>query len=99
MAEVIIHHMTQIFFSLDYHMEAAYDISSRRVVEAAAAASAALDVLVQKEEEFKEDPSSVEAAAAFHRADAVYTVATEALQKAADIKSAIVAARIKACND
>ncbi len=51
-------------------MEAAYDISSRRVVDAAAAASAALDVLVQKEEEFKVDPSSVEAAAAFHRADA-----------------------------
>ncbi|MBZ4217846.1 hypothetical protein K9B40_25060, partial [Klebsiella aerogenes] len=81
------------------HMEAAYDISSRRVIEAAAAASSALDVLVQKEGDFKEDPSSAEAAAAFHRADAVYTAATEALQKAADIKRAVVAARIKACGD
>ena len=80
-------------------MEAAYDISSRRVVDAAAVASAALDVLFQKEEEFKEDPSSVEAAAAFHHADSVYTAATESLQKAADLKRAIVAARIKACCD
>ena len=91
--------MTQIFFSLDYHMEAAYDISSRRVVDAAAAASAALDVLVQKEGDFKEAPSSAEAAAAFQRADAVYTAATEVLHKAADLKKAVVAARIKACGD
>ena len=91
--------MTQPFLSIDYHMEAAYDISSRSVLDAAAAASAALDVLVQKEEEFKEDPSSAEAAAAFHRADAVYTSAAEALQKAADLKRAVVAARIKACCD
>ena len=91
--------MTQPFFSLDYHMEAAYDISSRRVIDAAAAASAALDLLVQKEEEFKKDPSSAEAAAAFHRADDVYTTATEALQKAADLKRAVVEARIKACCD
>ena len=91
--------MTKIFFSLDYHMEAAYDISSRRVLEAAAATSAALDALVQKDADFKEDPSSVEAAAAFHLADSVYTAATEALQKAADLKRAIVAARIKACCD
>ncbi|WP_223685433.1 hypothetical protein, partial [Klebsiella aerogenes] len=69
------------------------------MIEAAAAASSALDVLVQKEGDFKEDPSSAEAAAAFHRADAVYTAATEALQKAADIKRAVVAARIKACGD
>jgi hypothetical protein len=91
--------MTQAFFSLDYHMEAAYDISSRRVIDAAATASAALDLLVQKEEEFNKDPSSAEAAAAFHRADDVYTTATEALQKAADLKRAVVEARIKACCD
>ena len=86
-------------FSMDYHLEAAYDISSRRVVETAAAASAALDDLVEKEARFNEDPSSAEAAAAFHHADAVYTSATEALQKAAELKHAIVAARIKACCD
>jgi hypothetical protein len=85
--------------TLDCHMKAAYDISSRRVLDAAAAASAALDVLVQKDADFKEDPSSVEAAAAFHHADSIYTAATEALQRAADLKRAIVAARIKACCD
>ncbi len=85
--------------SLDYHMEAAYDISSRRLIETAAAASDALDVLLQKEAEFKEDPSSAEAAAAFHCADLFYTAATEALQKAADLKQAVVTARIKACGD
>ena len=85
--------------TMDYHLEAAYDISSRRVVETAAAASAALDDLVEKEAHFNEDPSSAEAAAAFHQADVVYTSATEALQKAAELKHAVVAARIKACSD
>ena len=84
--------------SLHYHMEAAYDISSRRLIETAAAASDALDVLLQTEADFKEDPSSAEAAAAFHCADLFYTAATEELQKAAELKQAVVAARIKACD-
>ncbi len=68
------------FFSLYYHMEAAYIIVSTRLVETAATALDALDVLVQKEAEFKQDPSSAEAAAAFQRADLAYTAAAEAMQ-------------------
>jgi len=86
-------------FSLYYHMEAAYIIVSTRLVETAATASYALDVLVQKEAAFKQDPSSAEAAAAFQRADLAYTAAAEAMQKAAELKQAVVEARIKACND
>ena len=44
---------TDNFFSLYYHMEAAYIIVSTRLVETAATASDALDGLVQKEAEFK----------------------------------------------
>jgi hypothetical protein len=86
-------------FTLFYHMEAAYIIVSTRLVETAATASYALDVLVQKDAAFKQDPSSAEAAAAFQRADLAYTAAAEAMQKAAELKQAVVEARIKACND
>jgi hypothetical protein len=90
---------TDNFFSLYYHMEAAYIIVSTRLIETAATASDALDLLVQKEAEFKQDPSSAEAAAAFQRADLAYTAAAEAMQKAAELKQAVVEARIKTCND
>ncbi len=90
---------TDGFFSLYYHMEATYVIVSTRLVETAASASDALDVLVQKEAEFKQDPSSAEAAAAFQHADLVYTAAAAAMSKAVDLKQAIVEARIKACDD
>jgi hypothetical protein len=45
------------------------------------------------------EPSSAEAAAAFQHADLVYTAAAEAMTKAADLKQAVVEARIKACDD
>ena len=86
-------------FSLYYHMEAAYIIVSTRLVETAATASDALDTLVHKEAVFKQDPSSAEAAAAFQRADLAYTAAAEAMQKAVELKQAVVEARIMACND
>ncbi len=71
-------------------MEAANAIVSTRLIETAAAASDALDLLVQKEAEFKQDPSSAEAAAAFHCADLMYTAAAEAMTKEADLKKAVV---------
>ena len=91
--------MTHATDSLFYHLEASYTIVSAMLVETAATASDALDVLLQKEAEFNQDPSSAEAAAAFHHADLVYTAAAEAMTKAADLKQAVVAARIRACDD
>ena len=90
-------------FSLYYHMEAAYIIVSTRLIETAATASDALDALVHKEAVFKQDPSSAEAAAAFQRADLAPDrrsgAAAEAMQKAVELKQAVVEARIMACND
>jgi hypothetical protein len=81
--------------ALEFHMEAAYGIASRRLIEAASAEAAAFAALEEKESAFRPDiRASAEAVAAFRRA---YSAAAAVAMEASELKQAVVAARIKAC--
>ena len=81
--------------SLAHHLASAYDIVSKQLIQNVAAASDAHAQLADAEAAFKRHKSSPASAAAFHRADVVYTAAVAELDKVRQMKHAIVMARIK----
>ena len=81
--------------ALAYHLASAYDIVSVQLINNVAVASDAHTRLAASEASFKRNQASPAAAAAFHMADDIYTVAVAELEKVRQMKYAIVMARIK----